>query len=135
MFGSNEASEGAIRARMAANRAPPANCCHFRDVPTSVILPPHDVCGPSVAEQLRALRATMPLATGRLDFPFSEPEVVGVLKDLPANRTPGPDGLTYENERCGMLRETRLARTWTSCCTSRQRRGLAARHCGRRKAS
>ena len=70
--------------------------CHFRDVPASVISPSHDDCGPSVAEQLHALRATMPLATGRLDFPFSEPELIGVLKDLPANRAPGPDGLTYE---------------------------------------
>ena len=33
------------------------------------------------------------------------------------------------------VRETRLARTWTSCCTSRQRRGLAACRCGRRRAS
>ena len=33
------------------------------------------------------------------------------------------------------LPETRLARTWTSCCTSRQRRGLAACRCGRRRAS
>ena len=32
------------------------------------------------------------------------------------------------------LRETRLARTWTSCCTSRLRRGLAACRCGRRRA-
>ena len=68
--------------------------CHFRDVPSSV------GASSSNSQSLRAdvsrLRRTMSATRSSLDFPFSQPELQRVLQDLPADRAPGPDGLTYE---------------------------------------
>ena len=42
------------------------------------------------------MRGAMSRIAGQLDYVFSEPELLQVLRELPANRAPGPDGLTYE---------------------------------------
>ena len=75
---------------------------HFRDVPRSVQPAAFNPSGPSlpvlpdVAATMQQLRASMPVALGNLDFPFSEAELLQVFNGLPGGRSPGPDGLPYE---------------------------------------
>ena len=51
---------------------------------------------PDLRDDVHRLRRTMSTTTSSLDFPFSEPELQRVLQQLPANRAPDSDGLTYE---------------------------------------
>eukprot|EP00439_Symbiodinium_sp_Y106_P028743 s4698_g3.t1 len=68
--------------------------CHFRDVPASVGCA--STTSPDLEEDVRRLRSVMSTTVSRFDYPFSEPELLRVLQQLPPNRAPGPDGLTYE---------------------------------------
>ena len=70
--------------------------CHFRDVPSSVGASSSNSQG--LHADVFRLRRTMSATatTSSLDFAFSQPELQRVLQDLPADRAPGPDGLTYE---------------------------------------
>ena len=87
--------------------------CHFRDVPASAVPGPREsgVDAQDLAPRLRRLREQMACTTGRLDYPFSEPELVQVLQELPLKKAPGPDGLTYEAFKVddGILRSALLS--------------------------
>ena len=78
---------------------------------------------PDFLQRLRILREAMSQNTGQFDFAFSEPELLQVLQELPANRAPGPDGLTYEVFRvdddifrAALLCFFELVRSWAITC-------------------
>ena len=83
--------------------------CHFRDVPVSA--GSVSASSPDLESDVRRLRRQMYATASRFDFPFSEPELLQVLQQLPANRAPGPDGLTYELYRIddGTMRNALLS--------------------------
>ena len=83
--------------------------CHFRDVPVSA--GSVSASSPDLETDVRRLRRQMYATASRFDFLLSEPELLQVLQQLPANRAPGSDGLTYELYRIddGTMRNALLS--------------------------